>query len=231
MKRLVFLLMFASLNCFAQYETGTHVFWQPNVKLSFDMFQGQPSDSTIEKIKKANIYHSIALGLWGELDVPATKRGWKKMSEKVYFCAAMDKTQSYLIVRDSTELKYAQLLWDICELASRIARRNLENVKNELYEGKKGTGGVAIMYKTCHNDGKEFGKGVTDGIFDEVIAVRDEDAYQKYRKQIDSLLINTEQFATTKEEIERFIRNTPDEGYIKPASIMDDLKHRGTIRY
>ena len=87
------------------------------------------------------------------------------------------------------------------------------------------------MYKTCHNDGKEFGKGFTDAIFDEVIAVRDEDAYQKCRKQIDSLLIKTEQFATTKEEIERFIRDTPDEGYIKPASIMDDVKHRGTIRY
>ena len=231
MKRLVFVLMFASLNCFAQYETETHVFWQPDVKLSFDMFQGQPSDSTIEKLKKANLYHAIATGLWGELDVPASKRGWKKMAEKVYFCAALDKTQSFWIVRDSTELKYAQMLWDICELATRISRRNLADILNDMYEGKKGNGGAAIMYKTCHNDGKEFGKGFTDAIFDEVIAVRDEDAYQKCRKQIDSLLIKTEQFATTKEEIERFIRDTPDEGYIKPASIMDDVKHRGTIRY
>jgi hypothetical protein len=87
------------------------------------------------------------------------------------------------------------------------------------------------MYKTCHKDGKEFGLGLTGGVFDEVILPRDEDAYRFYRNKVDSLLHETEKYATTAEEIERFIRNTPDKGHITQRMIMPDFKKRGEIRY
>ena len=37
--------------------------------------------------------------------------------------------------------------------------------------------------------------------------------YQKFRSQIDSLLQELEQYATTEEEIRRLITDKPDEGY------------------
>ena len=120
MKRTIALLaIFATIQCFAQIENDTHVFWQPGAKLSFEMFQGEPSDSAyVKKLTDLNIYHQIATGLWSALDVP-DKKGWKKgVMEKYYFCAAMEKGNSFFIVRDSTELKYAQLVWDICEVSA-----------------------------------------------------------------------------------------------------------------
>lgn len=72
---------------------------------------------------------------------------------------------------------------------------------------------------------------MTSAIFNEVVSPRNEDAYRFYRNKVDSLLFETEKYATKAEEIERFIRNTPDEGYITPTKIVGDFKNRGEIRY
>ena len=228
-------LVLISFNCFAQYETETHVFWQPNVKLTFEMFQGVPSDSAfVERIKELNIYHQIATGFWAALDVPKTKRGWKKgMEEKYYFCAAMEKGNSFFIVKDSTELKYAQLIWDVCELSTRLSRKNLVDFVSQINEGIKGktNGAISIQYKTCLNDGRQFGKEVTNILFDEVITTHNEEAYLKYRKQVDDLLKEMEIYATTEEEIRRLTSGIPDDGYILAPTLMGDFKRRGDIRY
>ena len=224
-----------SINCFAQFENDTHVFWQPNVKLTFEMFQGTPSDTTyVVRLKEANIYHQIATGFWSALDVPKSKRGWKKgMEEKYYFCAAMEKGNSFFIVQDSTELKYAQLIWDICELATRVTRKHLSEFVNQLNEGFQGksNGAISIQYMTCLNDGKQFGKEVTATLFNKVIKTHDEEAYLEFRNMIDDLLKETEQYATTEEEIKRLTSQQPDEGYILAPTLIGDFKERGEIRY
>ncbi len=236
MKRIITLLaLLASISCFAQIETETHVFWQPGAKLTFDMFQGAPADSAYaKKLTDINVYHQVATGFWAVLDVPNSKRGWKKgLVEKYYFCAAMEKGQSFFIVRDSTELKYAQLIWDICELATRISRRNLDQFVSSVNEGlkKPANGAISIQYMTCLNDGREFGREVTHALFDDVITTHDENEYQKYRSQIDSLLQELEPYATTEEEINRLITEKPEEGYMPAPTLQEDFKKRGHIRY
>lgn len=224
-------LLALSFSCLAQNETERYVFWQPNVKLTFDMFRGTPTDSVVGKLLDKKVFHCVAVGLWGVLDIPEKKmlRGMKP--DKYYFCAAMDKTASFLIIRDSTELKYAQLLWDVCELATRVSRKHMSITLKKMNLGMNTNSVAARMYKTCHNDGKEYGFGLTGGIFDEVILPRNEDAYRFYRNKVDSLLLETEKYATKAEEIERFIRNTPEKGYITPTKIVGDFKNRGEIRY
>lgn len=237
MKRVILLtilLLTAFYHCNAQYETDTHIIWQPGVKLTFEMFQGAPSDSAfVQKLKGLNIYHQVAIGFWSALDVPDSRRGWKTMSEKYSFCAAMDKTQSFFIVRDSTELKYAQLIWDICEVATRISRKNLVVFEKEANDGlsKNANGIISIQYMTCLNDGKQFGREVTQALFDEVITTHDEEAYRKYRSQIDSLLQELEEYATTEEEIQRLLSDSPTAGYKLAPTLMGDFKNRGEIRY
>ena len=237
MKKLLILLVSAlmAINCFAQYENDTHVFWQPNVKLTFDMFKGVPSDSAyVEKLKGLHIYHQIATGFWSALDIPDSKRGWKNgMQEKYYFCAAMEKANSFFIIRDSTELKYAQLIWDICEVSTRISRRNLTQVVSQMNEGVKGkvNGAIALHYMTCLNDGKQFGKEVTHALFDEVITTHDEEAYLKYRNFIDERLKELEPYATTLEEINRLTSDKSDKGYKLAPTLNPDFKDRGEIRY
>ena len=182
MKKLFILIaLFVSVQSFAQIETDTHVFWQPGAKLTFEMFQGTAPDSSyVKKLTDLNIYHQIATGFWAALDVPKSKKGWKKgMMEKYYFCSAMEKGNSFFIVKDSTELKYAQLIWDICEVATRISRRNLDQFVSSLNEGldKPANGGASIQYMTCLNDGRQFGKEVTHTLFDKVITTHNENEY------------------------------------------------------
>lgn len=232
---ILFLSIFLSINCFAQIENETHVFWQPNVKLTFEMFQGTPKDTAyVSRLKELHIYHQIATGFWSALDVPKSKRGWKNgMVEKYYFCAAMEKSNSFFIVQDSTELKYAQLIFDICEVATRISRRNLANFLAQLDDGtnRKTNGAISIQYMTCLNDGKQFGKEVTHALFEQVITTHDEDAYMKFRTQIDKLLGELEVYSTTEDEIRRLVSNQPDNGYILAPTLMGDFKNRGEIRY
>jgi hypothetical protein len=236
MKKLFILIaLFVSVQSFAQIETDTHVFWQPGAKLTFDMFQGAAPDSAyVKKLTDLNIYFEIATGLWGVLDIPNSKRAWKRgKMEKYYFCAAMEKGNSFFIVKDSTELKYAQLIWDICELATRISRRNLDQFVSSLNEGleKPANGGASIQYMTCLNDGRQFGREVTHALFDKVITTHNEQEYLKFRTQIDSLLQELEDYATTEQEIKRFISHTPEEGYMLAPTLQPDFKNRGTIQY
>ncbi len=236
MKKLFILIaLFVSVQSFAQIETDTHVFWQPGAKLTFEVFQGTAPDSSyVKKLTDLNIYHQIATGFWAALDVPKSKKGWKKgMMEKYYFCAAMEKGNSFFIVKDSTELKYAQLIWDICEVATRISRRNLDQFVSSLNEGldKPANGGASIQYMTCLNDGRQFGKEVTHALFDKVITTHNEEEYIQFRAQIDSLLQELAAYATTEEEIRRLISDQSDEGYMPATTVNPDFKGRGTIRY
>ena len=234
-KVFIIIALLFSIQCFAQIETDTHVFWQPGTKLTFEMFQGTPPDSAyVKKMADFNFNFEISKGLWAALDVPKTKRGWKNgMVEKYYFCAAMDKKNSFFIVRDSTELKYAQLLFDICELSTRISRRNLSQFVTSINDGidKPVNGAISIQYMTCLNDGKEFGSEATHFLYVTVIGTHDEVEYQKFRSMIDELLQELEPYATSEEEIRRLISGNPDKGYKLAPSYLDDFKKRGTIRY
>ena len=226
---LIIIALFLSIESFAQTETDTHVFWHPGVKLTFDMFQGTPSDSAVKIITDHNIFHEQYLGLWGLLDVPKSKKGWKKgMEEKPYICAAMDKKNSFLVVRDSTELKYAQLCFDACEVAARVARQNLaakvDSAKKDIPGGKL-NGVIYIWFHTCLSDGRMFKRVCMDGL-NNMIQSRDEESYNEYRKLIDDLLKETEEFATTPEEIQRFITGKPDKGYKLAESMIGDLRKR-----
>lgn len=235
MKNLFILItLFLSIECFAQIETDTHVFWQPGIKLTFDMFQGTPSDSAVKSLTDQNRFHEQYLGLWGCLDVPKSKREWNKgMEEKPYFCAAMEKKNSFLIVRDSTELKYAQLCFDACEVAARVARQNLaakvDSVKKDIPGGKV-NGIIYIWFQTCLTDGRMF-KQICMNDLIPMIQSRNEESYNGYRKVIDDLLKKTEEFATTPEEIQRFITGKPDKGYKLADTAIGDLERRKDFKY
>ena len=84
---------------------------------------------------------------------------------------------------------------------------------------------------TCLNDGKQFGKEATHALYVNVIGTHNEAEYQKFRSQIDSLLQELEQYATTEEEIRRLITDKPDEGYMLAPTLNPDFKYRGSIRY
>lgn len=241
MKRAILLILISMLPLisYAQKDNDRYVVWQPDVKLTLDMLQSEPTDSAqFEELKGMGIGHVLSKGLWAVLDVPKTKKGWKTMCEKAYFCAAVDKSESYWIVRDSTELLFAQLLWDSCELSTRIARRNLSDYEKQLNDSisennksNKSTNGIiATFYMTALNDGKEFGRALANSII-HISTTRDMDKYQEYRQMVDEMLDELSEYATTPTEIERLMSGEPEKGYVLAKTINNDIKNRGELRY
>ena len=84
---------------------------------------------------------------------------------------------------------------------------------------------------TALNDGKEFGRDLTSLFIRDVIVPESDSMYYVYRAQIDTLLKETKEFATSEQEINRFITNTPQTGYIMAPRLMGDMKRRGNIEY
>lgn len=235
----------------AQLEENRYEFWREDAKVTYDMFQADTVGKSRYN-KEFNIKNVISLGLWSELDVPKKKKDWKTKPEKPYFCAAMDKSESCIFEKSDMSLDHAKMLWDICELATRVARKSLANIVHQMdsinyhtrltskgvnvYENDTlnrihSTGLISLFYATALNDGKEFGKGLTEAFFDEVVFPNNDSMYYEYRKKVDKLLDETKEFATSEEEIQRFMSDTPQQGYIKATNIWGDRKNRGTIRY
>lgn len=241
MKRAILFILISMfpLMSYAQRDNDRYVIWQPEVKLTFDMFQGVPADSAqFEKLKSMGIGHVLSKGLWAVLDVPKTKKGWKTMFEKAYFCAAVDKSESYWIIRDSTELLFAQLLWDTCELSARVARKNLSDYEKQMNdtisektESNKPTNGIiATFYMTALNDGKEFGRTLANSIV-HISTTRDMEKYQEYRQMVEELLDELSEYATAPVEIERLMSGKPEKGYVFAKTVNNDIKNRGELRY
>ena len=228
---LVFLLGW-SAEGMAQLEEGRYEFWREDAKITYDMFQADTVGKSRYN-KEYNFKSVIFTGLWGGLDVPEKKRDWKKKPEKAFFCAAMDKTESFLLEKNDMSLNHAKLLWDICELATRVARKSLANIEHQMdsLNGVHASGVISLFYSTALNDGKEFGAGLTEAFVDEVIIPNSDSMYYEYRNKIDKLLDDTKEFATTEEEIQRFTTNTPLQGYRMATQLWGDRKNRGTIKY
>jgi len=127
-------------------ETATHVFWQPDRKLTFEDFQGDGSayPDGRKNCEEFNLCTEPFLGTWSVVDVPVRKlqrRGI--LAEKVYFAPAFEKGTSFMLNKNDTMgLKYAQLLFDLHELSARKSRQELQE-----YQDKSGgsTGMKPIM--------------------------------------------------------------------------------------
>ena len=239
-----------SAQCLAQYDEDRYEYWREDAQLTYDMFQADTS--TMSKYKEYNFKSIVSTGLWGALDIPKKKRDRRIKMEMYYFCAALDKTESCLFEKNEMSLNHAKLLWDICELATRVSRKNLsdmllqaDSIGYQTLMTSKGikvfnhdtltqfhiTGMITLYYMTALNNGKELGKSLTEAFVHEVIIPQNDSMYYEFRKTIDKYLNETKEYSTTEQEINRFKTNTPQEGYILAPHLMGDMKKRGTIIY
>lgn len=123
---LILFTCYLNINIYAQKayptESETHIFWQPKQKiLASDFLGGNPSGSQFDRDMKFGRNTIPCLGIFLKVDVP---RNYKKNKlEKVYFAPAFQRSCSYLLDKDTSNLRDAQLLFDIYELATRTARK------------------------------------------------------------------------------------------------------------
>lgn len=121
----------------------------------------------------------------------------------------------------------AQLLWDICEVSARIARRNLDHWQKEAEKASgKGScnGMISLQYTTCLNDGRQFGGECAHSFIERAIILRDEEEYKSFRNMIDKLLSELNEYATSEDEIQRFSSGKSAAGYKRAKTLAGDFK-------
>ena len=224
-------LVLLSFNCFAQYETETHIAWQPNVKLTFDMFQkSEPTETDLKGMQSDNRSSVPYLGFYRALDVPKKRNGWKKgQFEKAYFCATFSKFLSYMAERDTFDLQLAQAQWDILELATRKSRAMLADLQHRFDSISNGptSGIVSLFYETAYQEGYDFFTQASYIFLKEVVVPRDKEQFLMHREELDNLLEEMADYATTPEEAERLLYGKPLEKYLTPAkTFIGDLRNK-----
>jgi hypothetical protein len=206
--KILILLLFGIINVKAQndrIESDRFLYWQFDTKISYIDFK-QPVDSI--GIKLCGEFGTKSLSnvqIHSILDYPKKTRKIKTLKEKIYFAPSFCKNCSMILEKDSNELKMAQMYFDIAEYCCRRARQNIKQLDSLNYgNGFAATafpGIVNNMYKMMGEMFGAFGRQVK---IDKVPG-----AYDKWRIDCDKLLIETIDFATTKEECMRFINKKP----------------------
>jgi hypothetical protein len=185
------------------FETDRFLYWQNGTEINFDDFTLPIDSSGIKLCEKYGTNSLANIQIHSILDYPKNKRSLKTLDPKIYFAPSFCKDCSLLLQRDSSELKLAQLYFDIAEYCVRLTRKNIIQLENN----GKGLAAAAFprivdeMYKLM---GEMFGAVVTQVLID-----KKPEAYKKWRKDCDNLLNETKGFATTQTDCLRFINKKP----------------------
>ena len=184
-----------------------HIFWEENIKLKSSDFQNDEKNIADGK-KYCDTIGLCTVGYFGifsVLDIPKKKRKRGKLKEVMYIAPAFELAKSYRVKNDSLGVEKQQVVFDIYELSARWMRRELK----KMTETMDGYGILSIWLKTVENDGKKMAQKMVDGFTYEVFIEAKPDAYQNWKKLIDEMLVETDEFKTSPEEIRRLTLGKP----------------------
>ena len=202
-------------------ESKTHIYWQSDRKLTLNDYQGKPKSSGIKYCEEVGSCVAPCLGLFVVIDVPKNHR--KNTLEKVYYAPAFEKACSY-VVNDSANIKDGQIIFDILELSSRIARKQLREAHNALaFEMDSanlqvirenpdtilmtGVGGTFAGY--FRDSALKFYNNMSTSYLYDMYLSTESKGYESWRILVDDWLEKYEMYATKPEECYRMIKKQP----------------------
>ena len=179
-------------------NSATHMFWQPNKELLSENFQGTMSPQLKSYCDTFNLCTVASVGVFSVLDVPKKRKNRGRMLEKVYFAPAFEYATSVYSPNDSMGIKKQQVVYDIYELSTRIARRNLKQIVDSMGVASYGT--RYIFFKTLESEAMEIRNQMVDGFTRDVYILNKDSAYFDWKTAVDGQLEKLSDFATTQEE-------------------------------
>ena len=202
-------------------ETDTHIYWQPDRKLTSDDFQGTPPLSEIKYCEEKGACVVPCHGLFVKVDIPKNYK--KNKLEKVYYAPAFEKACSY-IMGDTKDIRDGQIQFDMLELSSRIARKLLRDYhdfmaissdSNNLDIIKQNpdtiliTGVGTSLAWHARDSAWTFYQDISTSYIRSLYFNDKKDKYEEWRKLIDDLLEEYKMYATKPEECYRMIKKQP----------------------
>ncbi len=216
---LVFLVIFLMLifeNSVAQYnwsETDQYICWQESRELTPIDFLGVVGDCGLAEVDNISIEASACLGIWAILDIPKT---WKKgvEYERFYFAPVFDKNISWTQTNDTIEIKKQQVYFNICELSSRWARRELYDIRKQ---ANNATGTSAIYFLTVKEKMNTLKKEIYASYFDAVFRTNSLNSWVNFTQK---MLLETQEYATTQKEFQRLLTGKSEKGYKQAEKVI-----------
>ncbi|MDL2315124.1 hypothetical protein LJC16_02580 [Bacteroidales bacterium OttesenSCG-928-C19] len=206
-----------------QTRDSVHIFWQPDVQITFQDFKGDISPEMKDEFEKFNYSANASLGLWSVIDIPKKwkkKKDWDKY-EKIYIAPAFEKPTSIAISDDSIQIAIQITRFDIHELWARWARRQFQAIKDSMMNS---TGSQSIFYTTIIEDMKENCNTMVAYYLKDVIIDKKEGSFDEWKERIQQYFAETEEWATTPEECHRFIIQKPiEKGYVKAKKLIGPM--------
>lgn len=202
-------------------ESKTHIFWQPDRKLTPGDFQGEPRPADLTNCEEKGYCAVPCLGIFFEVDVHKNYR--RNRLEKVYFSPAFQKSCSYRI-NDTKDMRDAQLLFDMAELSSRIGRKLLRDYHNYMAIKMDSinvtlirenpdtilvTGVGSSLAWHARDSAWSFYQEMSASYLRHVYFEDEKDKYEDWRILVDELLEKYKIYATKPEECYRMVNERP----------------------
>ena len=202
----------------------TDIYWSSDRQIQFSDYQAM-NDACIEFNERLGLHTISDIGLRGIVDIPRRWRGRNAgRLDRGYIVPFFCRECSCIFYKDSLSLKVDHLIFDTAELFARRIRRELRSIQVE----RNIRNPNSMFFTTVRNQNEEEMRRVFGQIFRDVLIDKRENAYEKWREQIDELLEETIEFITTDEDRRRFTSGRPIvEGYIEARTIAGDLRSIG----
>jgi hypothetical protein len=229
---LVLLIRFTGFSQDYPTRDSVHIFWQPNVKITFeDYLLSEPQEQIKNLMEEYDFSASASVGIWAILDVPEVPKKKKeryRQYEKVYFAPAFERTTSFAQTNDTLQTEIQNLFFDMCEFWTRWARRELDSLQAQM---DNATGVKAMFYSTIKAEMNENRVRMFQHYFKEVIIDKKENGFIEWRNLIDRMLQKTESWKTKPEECYRLMVGKPiEKGYIQAITIMGDMRKKEKMK-
>jgi hypothetical protein len=199
-------------------ENEDDIYWQPGVQIHFSDYQSENKQDCIESNEKYGLKMASSFTLRGIVDVPK-KRGHY---DKFYIAPAFCKKCSCQLSEDTLHLKVDHLLFDIAEVCSRNARKELYAMQKEMNADNT----YSMVFTTIRSKWEDEMMAFFGPVIREILVEKSDSAYLKFRKLVDDNLLKTSIYATQPEDYQRFITNQPEKGYKMAKVIIGDMRNK-----
>lgn len=197
-----------------------YIFWQPDAVINFQDYVQPPDSGDFRMRDKYGIGVMGTVELLSAVDVPKKKRDLAKMGEAIYMAPAFCRECSAFLWEDSMGLKHDRIFFDMAEIATRNARKELDSISTSLHVDN---GGVMFL-ETFLQDAEDMRLAMMRDYFVQVVIAKSDSAYVVWRTFVDEALFHTSAYTTRPDDCMRFSAGRPIKaGYVMPGSRMGDM--------
>jgi hypothetical protein len=131
------------------------------------------------------------------------------------------KKCSCFLTKDSMNLLVARLLFDIAETTTRSIRRELQQYQDQMNIDNV----YSMFFTTVRNKWEGEMQSYFGSIVKQVLIEKNDSIYYAWRADVDTVLLESTEFATEPIDCHRIIINKPiEENYKAAESIMGDMR-------